>query len=364
LRLVIDGRRLSARRTGVGRYLEGLLAEWASSGPPLGEALVVLADRSGLARVPEARGLRATVACEGWPGLAWERLGLRRALRRGDVLFAPTNLVPPGWRGPTALVVFDTLLASRPRDFPWHARLRLAARYRRSARNADVIITLSDATARGVSAHYGVPLDRLRVIPPGIDPHFFRRDTTALQAGARWAIGLGPEPYFLFVGKRSRRRHLPEILAAFERARRRSPDQRLVLVGPRGGDGACRRAGVVDAGLVDEATLVGLYAGAIALLYPSESEGFGLPIVEAMAVGCPVVTRPVGALLEAAGDAAYSLDQATTDSLERALTDLSSDPDRRADLIARGRARAARFDGAASARAVADEIERISNWKS
>jgi glycosyltransferase involved in cell wall biosynthesis len=363
LRLVIDGRRLSGHRTGVGRYLEGLLAEWAGSGPPLGEALVVLADCSGLARVPEAPGLRATVVGEGWPGLAWEQLGLRRVLRRGDALFAPTNLVPSGWRGPTALVVFDTLLSGRPRDFPWHVRLRFARRYRRSARKADVIITLSEATARDVSAHYGVPRDRIRVIYPGIDPHFFRRDTAALQAEARHAIGLGTEPFFLFVGKRSRRRHLPEILAAFERTRRRFPDHRLVLVGPRGRDGACRRAGVVDAGHVDEAALVGVYAGALALLYASESEGFGLPIVEAMAVGCPVVTRPVGALLEAAGDAAYVLDEATADRLELAMTELSTDPGHRADLIARGRAQAARFDRAASARAVAGEIERISNLK-
>ncbi|HWE38907.1 MAG TPA: glycosyltransferase family 1 protein [Isosphaeraceae bacterium] len=349
-RLVIDGRRLSGTRTGVGRYLEGLLAEWATTGLPLAEVVVVLADRSGIARVPEAPGLRAVVVGEGWPGLVWERFGLGRVLRRGDLLFAPTNLVPSCWKGPTVLVVFDTLLASRPGDFPWHARLRFAARYRRSARRAEVIITLSEATARDVVHQYRVPYHRIRVIPPGVDPHFRPLGPDAPEvAAARRAIGLGPGPFFLFVGKRSRRRHLPEILAAFERFGAHVPGHRLVLVGPRGRDGECRRDGVLDAGHVDEETLVGLYAGALALLYPSEMEGFGLPVVEAMAAGCPVITRPVGALLEAAGDAAYPLDAASAGHIERAMLNLAEGPDRRAALVAAGIAHARRFDRAGAA---------------
>lgn len=76
MRLVIDGRRLTAERTGVGRYLELLLQDWAITGAPLPETLVVLRDRGGLSRVPLGPGLRAEVIGEGWPGLLWERFGL------------------------------------------------------------------------------------------------------------------------------------------------------------------------------------------------------------------------------------------------------------------------------------------------
>src|SRR3954469_12513502 len=98
MRLVIDGQRLTSERTGVGRCLESLLADWAETGLPLAETLVVLRDRGGLARVPRADGLSAEVVAEGWPGLAWENLGLAGALRAGDLLFAPANLVPLRWR--------------------------------------------------------------------------------------------------------------------------------------------------------------------------------------------------------------------------------------------------------------------------
>lgn len=348
--VVIDGRRLSGPRTGVGRYLEGLLAEWARSAPLLDEALVVLADRSGLARVPEAENISTVVVGEGLPGLVWERFGLGRVLDRGHLLFAPTNLVPSCWKGPTVLVVFDTLMASRPRDFPWHARLRFAARYRRSAQRAAMIITLSEATAWDVVQHYRVPRYRIRVIPPGVDPHFVPRGPDAPEvAAARRAVGLGTAPYFLFVGKRSKRRHLPEILAAFAGLRAQLLGHRLVLVGPRGPEGECRGEGIIDAGHVGESVLAGLYADAVALLYPSESEGFGLPVVEAMAAGCPVITRPVGALREAAGNAAYPLDAASVGHIERAMNDLALHPERRAALVAAGLEHARRFDRAAAA---------------
>ena len=137
MRLVIDGRRLGAGRTGVGRYLEGLLEEWARTGPPLAETLVVLRDPGGLDRVPRAAGLRAEVVGAGWPGLIWERRGLGRMLRPGDLLFAPTNLLPATWRGRSVLVLFDAIQEVRPGDFPWHVRLRFGHRYRRAARRAD-----------------------------------------------------------------------------------------------------------------------------------------------------------------------------------------------------------------------------------
>src|SRR5690349_9856484 len=133
MRLVIDGHRLTAGRTGVGRCLESLLAGWAETGLPLDETLVVLRDRGGLARVPRIDGLTAEVAAEGWPGLAWENIGLAGRLRRDDLLFAPANLVPLRWRGRTVLVIYDTLPWVVPDGFSRVVRWRFGWRYRHAA---------------------------------------------------------------------------------------------------------------------------------------------------------------------------------------------------------------------------------------
>ncbi len=299
MRLVIDGRRLCAGRTGVGRYLESLMAGWAERGLPFPETVVALKEPTGRTFVPDVPGLRAEVVGTHLPGLAWECWGLGRLLRPDDLLFAPTNLIPGRWRGKTVLVLFDLLLEIRPEDFPWQARLRFRRRYRRAARQADLVIVPSDATARDARHHFGVPPGRIRVIPPGIEPEFGPISTGSVEEdAARRALGLGGTPYFLFVGKRSRRRHVPEVLAAFAQHCRRHPDHRLVFVG----DGPGERPGtvgselnVLDAGHVPEPILRGLLGGATALLYPSEHEGFGLPVVEAMACGCPVIALRNGA---------------------------------------------------------------------
>ena len=360
MRLVIDGHRLTARRTGVGRCLESLLAEWSETGWPLEETLLVVRESSGLARVPKSPGLRTIVVGEGWPGLIWETLGLGHLLRADDLLFAPTNLVPPFWRGRTVLIVYDTLPWSVPQGFSWDVRLRFGWRYRLAARQASRILVPSLATARDVARIHQVPPERIRVISPGVEPAFQPLGWDGPEVSeARRVAGIGTAPFFLFVGKRSHRRNIPAILDAFARHRRSFPEHRLVFVGPDGSEGLPdESSGALSTGYVEEEVLRGLLSGAVALLYPSDHEGFGLPVVEAMACGCPVVTLRNSALVESGGEAAYYLPRADAASIQEAICQLWTDEALRARLVAEGLIQASRFDRRTFGRDVRDELRR------
>ena len=337
-RLVIDGRRLTADRTGVGRYLETLLEAWADTTMPCRDVVVVLSDRAGLKRIPKVSGLRGLVVAPRLPGLLWERFGLRPVLKDGDVLFAPSNLIPPNWNGVSILVLFDVMLEARPEDFPWHARLRFRSRYRSSARRASRILVPSEATAHDVSRYFGIDPHRMRVIHPSPDPRFQPLLAGAPEVvSARAAIpGLGDRPFFLFVGKRSRRRHVREILEAFASIRSEIPGHRLVFVGPVDEKSKDIGEGAIVAGHVADDVLAGLMASAEALLYPSEYEGFGLPVIEAMASGCPVITLRRPALVEAGRDGPIYLEEATRESIAGAMREVAMNRDLRADYVKRG----------------------------
>jgi glycosyltransferase involved in cell wall biosynthesis len=282
-------------------------------------------------------------------------LALRR--QRLDLYHSPAFFLPLAWRGPAVVSMFDVnFLRLRETWTPGRRAmyLSLALQAPLAARLAGRIITLSHASARDLTRLLGVPLDKVVVVPAAPRDVFRRAPDPCAVEEVQERYGR----FFLSVGMLAPQKNLERILRAF--AQVSDGTTRLVLAGRPAGayaDAILRPlaraldvAGrVVFADAPDDETLRALYHAAVALIYPSLGEGFGLPIVEAMACGCPVITSNVSSMPEVAGDAALLVDPRAVAALAGALERLLAAPAARADLAARGRARAALFTWDAAA---------------
>ena len=359
LRVGIDGRALTSPAAGVRRYTRSLLDALVSL--PDAPEMVIL---GGDPDAPLPRGLHRVD--EPWhppTNAGWMLVGLPQAARRAgvDVLHAPAYTAP-FWSGiPTVLTIHDVSYARHPEWFPYRRDGLRRAFYRRCALSADVVVTDSQFSASEIQAAYGIDDSRLVVIPLGVDPSFVSARTPGRSLPATVAT-----PFVLHVGDLHERRNLPLAVAAVLEARSRVPELSslsLVLAGVDRGVGDRVRdlavaAGVADAvvilGPVEEDVLRTLYDQALALVYPSLYEGFGLPMLEAMACGTPVLASRAASMPEVVGDAGVLLDPHRSAEWTDALAALGSDTMLRNDLRGRGLARAAQFTWERTARQTLD----------
>jgi glycosyltransferase involved in cell wall biosynthesis len=231
---------------------------------------------------------------------AWRRLGwppVERATGPVDVVHATTILVPPRKASPLVVTVHDLAFRHYPGSFTRHGVHAFTAALGRVREHADLVLCSSRATLDDAAAA-GLDPAKLRLVPLGIDP--VERPPAAAVDAVRRRLGLADRPYLLFVGTLEPRKNLARLLAAY---RSLDLEQQMVVVGPEGWGDEAPRAGERRLGFVDEATKAALYEGADAVCYPSLREGFGLPVLEAMAHGAPVVTSRGTATAEVGGDA-------------------------------------------------------------
>jgi glycosyltransferase involved in cell wall biosynthesis len=300
----------------------------------------------GAVRLPVPR----PVLYEAWntfgaPRLEW----LSPSLGAADVVHAPSVAVPPRGRAPLVVTVHDVAPLLYPAAFPAHGRWFHARGLAAAARRADLVITVSQSARAEIVAHTAIPGDRIRVVPNGVD-HVAAGAGEVAAAVARH--GLEGAPYVLWVGTVEPRKDVATLVRAVARL---SGSARLVLAGPSGwlsegllpqpevdllGD-RLRRLGPVD-----NAELRALYAGATVFALPSRHEGFGLPVLEAMAQGTPVLCSAIPSLREVAGGAARLAPVGDVDGWASALQDLLADDQVRAALAAAGLARSAEFSWA------------------
>lgn len=366
LHLGIDALRLARPQTGVARYLANLLREWAGGEMPF--ARITVFAPSPHAAIPSAW---EAIGGPRRSGAAWQHawLPVQARRRRVDLLFCPAYIAPLGYRGRYVVTIHDAIQEARPADFSLAGRVRHAPLYRVSARGAGHILTDSAAAADDIRHHYGTPAAQITAVPLAAESLFHPRPAATL-ATTRARYGLDDRPFVLFVGKLSPRRNLPALLDAFASiVREEGLPHRLVLAGLNHHDlpiaRLARELGIADRlrfpGYIPDEDLASLYAAADLFAYPSEMEGFGLPILEAMASGAPVLTLRRGAMAEVAGEAACYADDGSSAALRRGMAPVLRDGALRADLRRRGLARAAAFSWGETARrtlAVLDAVAR------
>jgi len=286
-------------------------------------------------------------------------VSLPRAAARDQLDVLHLQFVCP-WlpRARTVLAIHDLYYYHMPRPTLYERALRLLTRW--SAQRADYIVTLSQYSAQDISRICRIGPERIVVIPLAADTRFKPAAEPLAVGQLRQRLGLGPE-YFLFVGRtEDPRKNLPVLLEAFLAFRQRTgSNQQLVIVGRQQAGTAGLLARIEAAGLQEAVCLPGiisaddlplLMAGATLFVYVSSFEGFGLPVLEAMACGTPVITSNTTSLPEVAGDAALLVSPGQVEELTQALVRLARDAELREDLRARGLQRAGLFSWDRTAR--------------
>jgi glycosyltransferase involved in cell wall biosynthesis len=369
VRIGFDGRKL--RDFGIGTYIQGLLGGFQQSASPR-HYVVFLPDDAARAELPLAHDPRFTLAVDRSPRYSLRELwAMPRQMRRYnvDLFHAPHYVLPPLRPCPAVVTIHDLIHLRFPAQLParpaWvYAQVML----RWAARSARRVITVSEATRRDLVDLLGVPEKKIRVIPNGVSPLFRPVEDERTVAQAVGALGVA-RPYLLFVGNPKPHKNLSFLLDVFARLAPKIPSLRLVIVGAATPEIRTRLEGdLAAAGLTDRVRLLGylspdrlvvLYQGALGLVIPSRYEGFGLPALEAMACGTPVVAASAGALPEVVGEAGWLLSPDDPEAWVAALGELCTGPALREKLRNAGTARAAAFTwqtAAAATEAVYDEV--------
>jgi len=266
-----------------------------------------------------------------------------------DVLFVPAHVVPPLHPAATVVTIHDLGYLAEPQAHTDLSRRYLDWSTRWSVRAARKVIAISEATKSDLIEHYHVPPERISVVYHGIDEQFRPAEPNEVMR-VRHTIGT-PGRYILFVGTLHPRKNLVRLVVAFEEIADADPEVSLVLAGGRGWKmyeidraiaSSRHRRRIVLPGRIPDSDLPALYSGASALALPSLYEGFGLPALEAMACGTPVLVSDRGSLPEIVANAAIVVDALDSAAINAGLRQVL-DPAIRQHLVKLGKQRAAQF---------------------
>ena len=351
--LGINGIRLVVARSGVARCIEAFLVQLDRLEHPFHEVRVYTP--SPLPADVELPSMACSVVVPSpLPSALWEQITLPRAHGREGVLLCPSYVSPVRAAAPT-MVIHHGSYEGFPQAFGWWKLNKARLAYAMSAWRSDVVTTVSEYSKRDMVRFYRLPPERIHVVPDGVDTQRFRLipDPARLRA---WRTRLFGEdaPYIAYVGKPTERRNLSALVRAFGRlkAERSIPHRLLVAGADLPGTSPFRRV-VAEAGLEDHVTVLGyvthddmpvLYNAADVFIYPSSYEGFGMPVLEAMACGVPFIALDNTAFPEFAGGVGHLLPDAGIETLAEGIWTVLQDQELRTHMAVEGPKRAAEYD--------------------
>lgn len=361
----IDVHSIGQRQTGNETYMRNLVEQLSLMSLPWE---FIFYHTLPAAQVDNARWRGAVRQVVPAPPLLRIPFGFPRVLKRDRVSLAHFQYVaPPLCPCPTVVMVHDISYEYFPEYFNPLQRLRMRTLIPNSARRAAAVLTVSEFSRRDIIERYAIDPERVLVTHNGVSPQFSRLPPEQAEAGTAH-LGIA-RPFILAVSDLQPRKNLRRLIRAYSRLRRSGQcEHELVLVGQLGFRGhevreEAERMGVGSqvrqTGYVSQDELVGLYNRADVFVYPSLFEGFGLPVIEAMACGAPVLTSNTSALPEVAGDAAVTVDPHDEEAIGDGLARLLNDRTLRDRLRTAGYQQARRFDWRVTAERTAAVYARV-----
>lgn len=355
MRIAYDAKRLFNNYTGLGNYSRTTIDILAERYPDNEYRLFTPKVKRNVVTLPFLlnKSCRVFEPPKGMPGSVWRTFSESYDIARGntDIFHGLSHEIPFGLRSrgvPSVVTMHDVAFKTFKKMYHWHDRIIYDAKFRYSCRNADHIIAISECTKRDVMRFYGVPEERISVVYQPVQRMFYtpmhKEEAHRQLASARFSLPL-PRDFMLYTGSINSRKNLLGIVKAMELMPK---DVLLPLVIVGNGREYKREVQnyIASHGMekwfiwplerVSDKELQALYTLAKVFVYPSFYEGFGLPVVEAMLCGCPVVTSNISSLPEAGGPSSLLVSPDSVEEISAALSSVVSDESVRASMIAGG----------------------------
>lgn len=377
----IDGNEANiSNKVGIGQYAFELLKQFSKIQDPNSKFQIYLKENPNDEMPEKTASWQYEVF---GPKKLWTQFALPFKLytqrQKPDIFFTPSHYAPRFSPIPTAISIMDMSFELFPDMFNKDDLYQLQNWTRYSAKNATIIFTISEASKNDIIKIYGIPGEKIVVTPLGVRDDFQPKadrplDESMEKLQEKYKIG---SKYILFVGTLQPRKNIERLIEAFSKleVRRKTEDVRnlqLVIIGKKGWQyepilAAPQKFGVEDTvkflDFVTDDDLPAFYSNALCFVLPSLYEGFGLPVLEAMKYGCPVLTSNVSSLPEAGGDSAVYFDPESVDDIAKQLERVLSDSALRKDMAAKGREQVKKFSWERSAKRTLEALEEAVKQK-